>query len=87
MPKDLGQGQTEPKTRVATTGKPTQPLPGERTDGEWPGAGSIHTATLNERQNKSNMRNRGPSRGTGGLVGDAVLPILTSATRRTGRTG
>lgn len=83
--KSKGMGANASPTVVATTGPHVSgDVVGTRTDGEFPGVGSVYAATLNERENKSNTRNRGPSRDPG-VVGGAKLPAMGMASRQTGR--
>lgn len=87
MAKDRGTGQTSPNSMVSATRKGMgEGSGGDRTEGEVPGTGSSYGALLNERENKSNTRNRGPSR-SGGAVGGASLPVVSMGARNTGRTG
>lgn len=55
-----------------------------RSQGEVPGAGSIYAATLNERPNISNPRNRGPERPPSRSASTPV-PIVGQDSRATGR--
>ncbi len=53
-----------------------------RSDGEYSGVGSSYSAGLDERVNKANTRNRGPS-GDKSLIGS--LPSTTESSRHTAR--
>ena len=59
---------------------------GERSEGETSGVGSVYSATLAQRENKSNMRNQGPSRASS-RMGSSTIPVLTQGARKTGRVG
>lgn len=85
MPRgSYGQGNAA-QTKVDLTNSPSYPqgVHGS-TDGEWPGTGSRHMATIHERMNKSNPRNQGPDR-TYSPVLSNQLPIATKGGRHTGR--
>jgi hypothetical protein len=55
-------------------------------EGETDGVGSVFSAQLNERPNRSNNRNMGPDRAPS-PHGSARIPIVTQASRNTGRVG
>ena len=80
-----GQGENAQSRVVATTPPHVQVIGLGGTDGEVPGSGSMYNAFLNERVNKSNNRNMGPSRAYS-AVGDARLPSIKMSQRQTGRT-
>jgi len=84
--KEKGQGQSASHGGSVTTSGRAPYTPSPATDGETTGVGSSYAATLNERENKSNMRNTGPSR-DGGPVGDKMLPVANMGSRNTGRVG
>ena len=50
---------------------------------EIPGVGAIYTATINERENKSNPRNMGPERV--GSFASQPMPVTSKASRHTGQ--
>lgn len=55
-----------------------------RSQGETPGAGSIHMAVLSERPNISNLRNHGPMRAPS-MAGSTPIDVVTTEQRKTGR--
>ena len=55
---------------------------GGNTDGEGMGVGTIYTATLNERENKSLNRNAGPGRPS---ANNGEIPTPDKKVRKTGR--
>lgn len=69
---------------ASTSPDASSALPTERQEGEWPGAGSSYTGTLNERANQANTRNQGPSMTPSSL---GTLPVATNSSRNTGRVG
>lgn len=81
-----GVGNTDTTFREATRkGKyPADNTGPSRSQGETPGAGSIYAATLNERPNISNPRNRGPERPPSRSAATPI-PVQTMASRATGR--
>ena len=81
-----GVGNNTAAYREATRkGKyPTDNTGPGRSQGETAGAGSIYAATLNERPNLSNPRNRGPERAVSRSAATPI-PIETMASRATGR--
>lgn len=83
---DMGVGNTTTTFREATKkGKfPSDNTGPGRSQGETPGAGSIHAAMLNERPNMSNPRNRGPERAPS-RVGATPMPVVDEGSRSTGR--
>jgi hypothetical protein len=87
MPKGSEQGVGMARSnRVGITNPPaaahqlTSPADGE----EIGGVGAKYFAEINERENKSNPRNMGPSR-VGSFAGRSPLPVATKAKRHTGR--
>ena len=87
MKKDRGLGaNTSNQSEATVPAHASAALMGERTDGEFPGAGSRYSATLNERANKSNTRNRGPMHDPG-EVGGAQLPVARMTGRAVSRVG
>jgi hypothetical protein len=83
--KGLGMARSN---RVAITNPPAaahQMTSGA--DGEQVGGvGSTYRAEINERPNKSNNRNMGPT-GPMSFAGRTPLPVATKARRHTGRVG
>lgn len=83
MENEKGIGQSA-ATANATTSPHVSPQGQTGTDGETPGAGAKYGATLNQRGNKSNMRNLGPSR-PNSTTGAAKLPVASQGSRKTGK--
>ena len=81
-----GVGNNDTTFREATRkGKyPVDNTGPNRSQGEVPGAVRMYAATLNERPNISNPRNRGPERPPS-RVGAEPIPVVEMASRATGR--
>lgn len=86
MSKENGQGMAATNAATATLTGRAAYSPTPVTDGEFGGVGSSYAATLRERENKSNTRNKGPSR-DGGPIGDRSIQNVSMSARRTGRIG
>lgn len=69
---------------VAATRKGRGGKKGGSSEGETSGVGSMDSAQLVERENKSNTRNRGPER-AGSEAGSSTIPVMTMGSRATGR--
>jgi hypothetical protein len=81
---DKGQGMAA-QTETDLTNGPNYPhSAGSSTDGETSGVGSRYMASIRERENKSNPRNQGPTRG-GSVVAAHALPMASKAGRNTGK--
>lgn len=79
-----GQGMAA-QTQTSLTRGPTYPhSDGPGADGEWPGVGSTYMITINERENKSCPRNKGPVR-AGSHVANSPLTMASMSKRHTGR--
>lgn len=83
---DAGVGNNEASYREVTRkGKyPSDNTGPSRSQGETPGAGTLHAATLNERPNMAQTRNLGPTRPCSRSAATPI-PIMTMASRATGR--
>lgn len=85
MAKDSGTGQTSPNQNVGLTlGAKGFDQGAGNSEGEGTEVGSRYSATLTERENKSNTRNKGPSRNPG-AIGGATLPVVRQTARKTGK--
>lgn len=81
-----GQGMAA-KTQMTLTRSPTFPhSDGPGSDGEYPGVGSRFTIDINERENKSNPRNKGPERAQS-HVANRPLTVANMGMRHTGKLG
>ena len=80
-----GEGQNAQNRRTVTTPPHVRPMGGTGTDGEVGGSGAMYSGFLNERENKSNPRNTGPSRPYG-AIGASKIPAASMSSRQTGRT-
>lgn len=83
MENEKGIGQSA-ATVNATTSPHVSPKGQTGTDGETSGSGVRYNATLNQRRNKSNMRNAGPSR-PNSTTGAAKIPTASQGSRKTGK--
>ena len=83
---NYGVGNTDDAFREVTRkGKyPSDNTGPNRSQGEVPGAGSLYAATLNERPNISNPRNRGPERAPSRSAATPI-PVVEMSSRATGR--
>ncbi len=89
MPKgsEKGLGMAASNRRMITNPPAAAHTHTSGADGEQiGGVGAKYLADINERENKSNNRNMGPT-GTPSFVGRSPIPVTTKASRHTGRVG
>lgn len=82
---DKGLGMASSNTVDATTPGKDAGSNGS-SQGETSGAGSTYSAVLNERENLSNTRNRGPERAPS-RIGGQSMPVVSMGQRNTGKIG
>ena len=89
MPKgsEKGLGMAASNRRMITNPPAAPHSHTSSADGEEiGGVGSKYFADINERENKSNNRNMGPT-GSPSFVGRSALPVATKASRKTNKIG
>jgi len=79
-----GQGMAASTERSITNGPAYPHSTGGNTDGENSTVSGTYSASIKERENKSNPRNQGPVRAES-VVATNALPIATKGGRKTGK--